>query len=215
MDTRGAPTLASELYAQLGRRYRHTLDRTVTYTLYRWLALGLLLALYGMRVWYAQGWYIVTYSLGIYLLNLFIGFISPQVRVHLGAARRFRPSFCPPPKINKHPPPPTPTPPPPQMDPETDGPVLPTKASEEYKPFTRKVPEFKFWEAASRGTLLSLCCTVTKATDVPVFWPILVVYFCTLLVFTLRDRVAHMVKHRCVWLHGAACDAHAAFSHFS
>ena len=90
----------------------------------------------------------------------------------------------------------------PQVDPETDGPVLPTKASEEYKPFTRKVPEFKFWEAATRGTLISLCCTVTQATDVPVFWPILVVYFFTLLDFTLRDRVAHMVKHKylpCSW----------------
>ena len=56
------------------------LDRTVTFTLYRWIALALLLALYALRVWYAQGWYIVSYTLGIYLLNLFIGFISPQVK---------------------------------------------------------------------------------------------------------------------------------------
>jgi hypothetical protein len=34
-----------------------------------------------------------------------------------------------------------------QMDPETDGPLLPTKNSEteEFRPFSRRVPEFKFW----------------------------------------------------------------------
>ena len=26
-----------------------------------------------------QGWYIITYGLGIYVLNLLIGFLSPQV----------------------------------------------------------------------------------------------------------------------------------------
>ncbi len=82
------------------------------------------------------------------------------------------------------------------MDPEADGPTLPTKANEEFKPFSRKVPEFKFWEHATRGTVFSLLMTLTKLSDVPVFWPILVFYFLTLLVFTLRDRVAHMVKHR-------------------
>ena len=56
------------------------LDRTTLYPLYRWVSLALLLALYGLRVWLMQGWYIVTYGLGIYMLNLFIGFITPQVR---------------------------------------------------------------------------------------------------------------------------------------
>jgi hypothetical protein len=32
-----------------------------------------------------------------------------------------------------------------QLDPETEGPVLPTKESEEFRPFSRRVPEFKFW----------------------------------------------------------------------
>lgn len=26
-----------------------------------------------------QGWYIVTYALGIYILNLFIGFLTPKI----------------------------------------------------------------------------------------------------------------------------------------
>jgi hypothetical protein len=56
------------------------LDRTVVYPLYRWLGLALLLCAFVARVWALQGWFIVTYGLGIFLLNLFIGFITPQVR---------------------------------------------------------------------------------------------------------------------------------------
>ena len=58
----------------------------------------------------SQGFYIVTYGLGIYLLNRLIGFLSPMV------------------------------------DPELEGPTLPTKGSDqEFKPFQRRLPEFKFW----------------------------------------------------------------------
>ena len=32
-----------------------------------------------LRVFYLQGWYIVTYALGIYYLNLFIAFLTPKV----------------------------------------------------------------------------------------------------------------------------------------
>lgn len=34
---------------------------------------------YMIRVFYLQGWYIVTYALGIYYLNLFIAFLTPKV----------------------------------------------------------------------------------------------------------------------------------------
>jgi hypothetical protein len=38
-----------------------------------------MLAVYLFRVYLIDGWYIITYGLGIYLLNNFIGFLSPQV----------------------------------------------------------------------------------------------------------------------------------------
>lgn len=37
------------------------------------------MSLYVLRVYMVAGFYIVTYGLGIYLLNLFIGFITPPV----------------------------------------------------------------------------------------------------------------------------------------
>ena len=35
------------------------------------------------------------------------------------------------------------------MDPESDGPLLPTQG-EEYRPFQRRLPEFKFWYQCSK-----------------------------------------------------------------
>ena len=93
-----------------------------------WVATAGLALLYALRVWALGGFYIVTYGLGIYLLNLFIGFITPQVRAarmrearaRLARARRAFPqrsparalsSLCRPRGA--------------QIDPETEGPLLP------------------------------------------------------------------------------------------
>ena len=46
----------------------------------RWISLGVLLLLYMIRVYLVGGFYIITYALGIYLLQRFIGFLSPKVR---------------------------------------------------------------------------------------------------------------------------------------
>ena len=68
------------------------------------------------RMWARQtGFYIVTYALGIYNLNLLLGFLTPQV------------------------------------DPELEGPTLPSKKEDEFRPFVRRLPEFKFWCGAPPG----------------------------------------------------------------
>ena len=56
------------------------LDKSTVYVKGRWIGFGVAMLLYLLRVYFVNGWYIVTYGLGIYLLNLFIGFLSPQVR---------------------------------------------------------------------------------------------------------------------------------------
>ena len=42
----------------------------------------------------------------------------------------------------------------PQIDPDAEGPTLPGSTREEYRPFSRRVPEFKFWYSATIFTLL-------------------------------------------------------------
>jgi Rer1 family len=100
----------------------------------------------------------VAYSLGIYLLNLFLAFLQPK----------FDPS-------NE------------AMDNEMeDGSAggLPTKQDEEFRPFIRRLPEFKFWYSATRAITIGFVCTWFSIFDVPVFWPVLVVYWLILFALT-------------------------------
>jgi hypothetical protein len=74
-----AETSTTSFIDDTSRKYQYLLDKSSPHIMYRWIGFSLCLALYAVRVWYANGWYIVTYGLGIYLLNQFIGFLSPQV----------------------------------------------------------------------------------------------------------------------------------------
>ena len=126
----------------------------------RWVAWGGVALIYLIRISFLKGWYIVTYGLGIYNLNLIIGFLSPQV------------------------------------DPETQGPTLPTKGNEEFKPFVRRLPEFKFWHRSIRSFVYAFFMTFFSVFDVPVFWPILLMYWCMLFFMTMKQQIKHMIKHK-------------------
>jgi len=104
----------------------------------------------------------VTYGMGIYNLNLLIGFISPQI------------------------------------DPETEGPALPTKSDQEFKPFVRRLPEFKFWRAATKSVLIGFTMTFFPMFDLPVFWPVLLLYWVMLFTVTMKKQIKHMIKHKYV-----------------
>lgn len=97
--------------AKANQRLQQLLDRSTPFAGARWAAWGTLLLLYMVRVYFLAGFYIVTYGLGIYNLNLLLGFITPQV----------------------------------DPEQEHDGLALPTKSDQEFKPFVRRLPEFKFW----------------------------------------------------------------------
>jgi len=77
-----------------------------------------------------------------------------------------------------------------------DGPILPTQSEAEYRPFERALPEFKFWIRVVRGTGLALIASFISLFDLPVFWPLLLLYFVGLSVHTLRGRVQHMIKYK-------------------
>ena len=62
-----------------GQRYQSLLDAWTPYTTGRWVGTCLLILAYMARVLILQGWYIITYALGIYYLNLFIAFLTPKI----------------------------------------------------------------------------------------------------------------------------------------
>lgn len=59
--------------------YQLQLDKWTPHTKVRWVAAFVLIGLFLLRVFTKQGWYIVTYALGIYHLNLFIAFLTPKI----------------------------------------------------------------------------------------------------------------------------------------
>jgi hypothetical protein len=51
-------------------------------------------------------------------------------------------------------------------------PALPTKQDEEFRPFIRRLPEFKFWHNATRAIIVAIFATLFDACDIPgVFAP--------------------------------------------
>lgn len=98
--------------AEFSKTFQFYLDKSTPLPVHRWLGTLAVAAVYVLRVYYLQGFYIISYGLGIYILNLLIGFLSPKVDPELEAL---------------------------------DGASLPTKESDEFRPFIRRLPEFKFW----------------------------------------------------------------------
>lgn len=158
--------------SRLQQRYQALLDQSTPFVAYRWVGTGVCLVMFMLRILLAQGWYIVAYALGIYLLNLFLAFLQPK----------FDPSSD-------------------ELDNEMeDGSVgtLPTKSDEEFKPFIRRLPEFKFWYWTTRAVVISFFCSWWEIFNVPVFWPVLLFYWIILFFLTMRKQIQHMIKYRYV-----------------
>ncbi|KAI8376620.1 retrieval of early ER protein Rer1 [Choanephora cucurbitarum] len=77
-----------------------------------------------------------------------------------------------------------------------EGPSLPMKNDEEFKPFIRRLPEFKFWHSVTKAAVISLFCSMFSIFDIPVYWPILLMYFIILFGLTMRRQISHMVKYK-------------------
>lgn len=83
----------------------------------------------------------------------------------------------------------------PQSDPETDGPTLPTSKDDEFRPFIRRLPEFKFWFSLTKAFIVCFFMTFFSVFNIPVFWPILLLYFIALFVLTMKRQIKHMIKY--------------------
>lgn len=177
---------ASAYATMYGRIYQSYLDKTVPHTGARWGGFAALLVLFMLRIVYAQGWYIICYGLGIYLLNLFLLFLQPKfdpsleqeirdqdIEEGVGAGASAGEGSS-----------------------SGTASSLPTTRNDEFRPFIRRLPEFKFWYNATRAALFSFVATWFSIFDVPVFWPILLIYFCVLFTLTMRRQIQHMIKYK-------------------
>ncbi|KAL8159465.1 hypothetical protein V2J09_001002 [Rumex salicifolius] len=63
----------------LATKFQYYLDRSVPHTSRRWLGTLAVAAIYILRVYFVKGFYVVSYGLATYVLNMLIGFLSPKV----------------------------------------------------------------------------------------------------------------------------------------
>jgi len=143
--------------------------------MYRWLGTAGLLGIFMLRILLSHGWYIVCYAHAIYLLNLLLAFLQPK----------FDPSIEEEIVTTSI-----------EEGGEEVG-ALPTSSKDdEFRPFIRRLPEWNFWLSATRATVVALLCTTSQVFDIPVYWPILLVYFCVLFTITMRRQIRHMIKYK-------------------
>ena len=69
----------SKFAAKARQQFQIFLDRVTPLVTTMWLAWFALLVGFALRIWALKGFYIVAYALGIFNLNLLLGFLSPQV----------------------------------------------------------------------------------------------------------------------------------------
>jgi hypothetical protein len=168
-DITGEASSIDRLLFRFKQQYQRYEDAVVPHRPVRWAALGLLLLFFFIRVISYGGFYVVTYGMCIHLLYLLILMITPL------------------------------------SDPEenglsTDEARLPSGGGDkgEFKPFIPKVQEFVVWRSMIKVVLICFVLTWFSVFDIPVFWPILVLYFIVLFVSQMGHRVKHMLKHKYV-----------------
>lgn len=171
------PARGKQMFSSFSRQYQIFMDKITPHLAARWIFSACVLVLFMMRVIFGAGWYVICYGLGIYYLNLLIDFLSPKIDPDFQAT---------------------------QDDLDLDsGPALPTRVNDEFRPFIRRLPEYKFWLLGTKATLISLFLSMFDMFDLPVFWPILLLYFFVLTFLTLRKQIQHMYKHHYVpWTTG-------------
>ncbi|TXG74580.1 hypothetical protein ES288_1Z031700v1 [Gossypium darwinii] len=153
---------------EVSRRYQHLLDKTVPHVLNRWIGCLAVVLIYAVRVYFVQGFYIVTYGLGIYLLNLLMGFLSPQVdpemedgpSLPVSGSDEFRPFVR----------------------------RLPNSNS----------GSLSSLYSITKAFCIAFVMTFFSVFDVPVFWPILLFYWIMLFILTMRKQILHMIKYKYV-----------------
>lgn len=158
-------------YAKLKTTYQEIIDKSVPYTARRWIGFGALLSVFVVRILVSQGWYIICYALGIALLNMFLAFLTPKFDPSL--EQELISSSL-----------------------EEGGDKAAEQDDDEFRPFIRRLPEFQFWLNSTKATLFSLFLSLFTIFDIPVFWPVLLVYFIVLFTLTMRKQIQHMVKYK-------------------
>lgn len=143
------------------------LDRITPYKLHRWAAFLFFFIVYTLRILIISRYYLITYCLGIYLLHGLIEFLTPKEENIPDPFENF----------------------------DDDVYIPKSTDDDEFRPFIRRMPEFNFWLFSMKLVGMSLCATFIGLFDIPVYVPILVIYFVVISALTARNLYRHMRKY--------------------
>lgn len=143
------------------------LDKITPYKLYRWSIFALFLLIFFIRILILQKFFLITYCLGIYLLHGLIEFLTPKEENIPDPFENF-----------------------------DDDDVFIPQNDDEFRPFIRRLPEFNFWLFSFKLVFFTFLLTFMDLFDIPVYVPILVIYFVIICGLTVRNLYRHMKKYK-------------------
>lgn len=147
---------------------QHLRDKISPFPTYRWAVTGVLALLYVIRLINIKSHAVITYCALVYLLHAFILFATPKD------------NSIPSPFENS-------------TNEEEDN-YIPSNIDNDFKPYVRRLPEYDFWVFTSEIVGVSYFLTFFSFTSIPVFVPILIIYFVFILLMTFWKLYKHSRK---------------------
>ncbi|KAL6122313.1 hypothetical protein NUSPORA_00677 [Nucleospora cyclopteri] len=138
------------------------IDKLSPQSTIRWGMFAFLIFLYTMRVLIRNSHHIISYAVGVYLVHGFILFATPK---------------------NKNIPDPFEAP--------AEDSYVPENAPVDFGPFVRNLPEYEYWLFCMKVVGISYFLTFFDVFDIPVFTPLLIMYFITMVIATIVKLYQH------------------------
>ena len=131
----------------------------------RWIVTVGLLGLFFVRILVSKSHHLIAYCLSVYLVHGFILFATPKDEN---------------------------IPDPFEAD---DSEYAPANIDNNLRPFVRNMPEFSYWSFCTKLIIGSIILSFFSFTDIPVYTPILVIYFIFMIFATIIKLWQHSSKY--------------------
>lgn len=138
----------------------------------RWAALAGVFLLFLFKVLYDDTHHLILYCMAVYLFHGYILFATPKDE-----------SIPDPFELDE------------EEKEETTSEYSTANIDNNLRPFIRNMPEYTFWLFCTKVVLVCFALSLTPLTDIPVYTPILVVYFVFMAVATLIKLYNHSRKY--------------------
>lgn len=145
-------------------------DKFSPYPVQRWCVFGLCLLAHFVKILVSGTHHLIAYVVGVYLFHGFILFATPKDEN-------------------------IPDPFEEEVDNDNSNEYSPSNVDNSLRPFIRNMPEYTYWMFSMKVVVISFLLTLSKFTDIPVYTPILVVYFVFMVLATAIKLWQHSRKY--------------------